>query len=91
MTERTEIKTLVASVRTLLWAQWDPLNLAGIAPDDEYDAYALPLAGMVWHGRSASEIADYLDRACVEYLGVLADRSSHEGLAAALLALREAR
>jgi hypothetical protein len=84
---RVAMKALLAEVRALLWARWDPLHLAGIAPVDEYDSYALVLVGMIWRGQSAGAIADYLDRACVEAMAVRPDRATHESLGRALLAL----
>jgi hypothetical protein len=39
----------------------DPLDLAGIAPPDEYDAYLLPVARLLRDGATESEIARQLN------------------------------
>lgn len=31
-------------MRGLLWEKWDPLGLRDMAPEDEYDSYAMVLA-----------------------------------------------
>ena len=47
-------------MRSLLWELWDPLALAGVAPDDEYDSYAAVLASKLRRRNSVDDIAAYL-------------------------------
>ena len=37
---------------------WDPIGCG--EPDNEYESYALPLYGMLMHGKSADEVAERL-------------------------------
>jgi hypothetical protein len=39
---------------------WDPLGLAGVAPDDECDSYASVLASKLRRGNDRSDIVAYL-------------------------------
>jgi hypothetical protein len=88
---------LIKRVQSVLWNEWDPIGLKGLEdaddwPSDEYDSYAPKIAGMIWHERSVVEIADYLDWATNEHMGLTGDlekvRTEHERLAARLLELR---
>jgi hypothetical protein len=40
--------------------EWDPLDLRGLAPDDEYDSYFNVVAGKLRRHESAAESAEYL-------------------------------
>jgi hypothetical protein len=88
---------LIKKVQFVLWNEWDPIGLKDLEdaddwPSDEYDNYAPKIAGMIWHERSVVEIADYLDWATNEHMGLTGDlakvRKEHERLAARLLELR---
>jgi hypothetical protein len=57
-------------IRRLLWEEWDPIGVNGIAPDDEYDSYAHHAFAMLGEGKKAREIADYLTWAVVENMGM---------------------
>lgn len=50
----------LAEMRVLLWEHWDPLSLRGVAPDDEYDAYATVLASKLRRGRDREDLSAYL-------------------------------
>jgi len=43
----------------MLW-QWDPIGVAGLAPDDEYDCMILPLAGLLSADADQSALASFL-------------------------------
>ena len=48
-------------LRQILW-RWDPIGVADDLPatEDEYDDYALGVAGLLRRAATAGEIADYL-------------------------------
>ena len=88
---------LIKNVQLILWNEWDPIGIRQIEdaedwPTDEYNNYAPHIAGMIWHEKSVSEVADYLDWATNENMGLGGDlekvRQTHERLAGRLLALR---
>jgi hypothetical protein len=58
------------SIRRLLWEEWDPIGVHGIAPDDEYDSYAQRVYAMLGEGKQVGEIADYLTWAVREHMGM---------------------
>jgi hypothetical protein len=64
-------------VRYLLMQYWHPLE--GCVPYDEYDSYALTVAGKLLRGSTSSEISDYLEwaehRVLRERIG---KRATHE-------------
>lgn len=53
-------------MRRLLWEHWDPLALAGVAPEDEYDSYAGVLASKLKRRQDRAEIVRYLTVALAE-------------------------
>ena len=57
-------------IRRLLWDEWDPIGVNGIAPDDEYDSYAHRIFAMLGEGKRVDEIADYLRWAASENMGL---------------------
>jgi len=61
---------MLQKIRRLLWEEWDPIGVNGIAPDDEYDSYAYRIFAMLGEGKQASEIADYLTWAAGENMGL---------------------
>jgi hypothetical protein len=67
-------------------------EIKGDGPTDEYANYAPHIAGMIWHEKSVVEIADYLDWATNEHMGLGGDlakgRQTHELLAERLLGLK---
>ena len=50
-----KLKPKVADISLWLHEHWDPIGCG--VPEDEYDSYALPLCGMLFHGASAEEVA----------------------------------
>jgi hypothetical protein len=57
-------------ISRLLWEEWDPIGVNGIAPDDEYDSYALRVFSMLSEGKRETEIAQYLTWAVTENMGL---------------------
>jgi hypothetical protein len=47
-------------LREIGWIEWDPLELAGIAPADEYDEYLLQIVSRLRQGQTVEAAADYL-------------------------------
>ena len=58
------------NIMRLLWEEWDPIGVKGIAPDDEYDSYAQRVYAMLSEGKQVGEIADYLTWAVRENMGM---------------------
>jgi hypothetical protein len=52
-------RTAQAAVRELLW-QWDPIDVAGLAPDDEYDCLIGPIIGLLSRGADQQAVANLL-------------------------------
>jgi hypothetical protein len=50
--------------------RWDPLAVADIAPEDEYDAYAPPIVTIVDEGANPWRIAQHLATLQTEHFGV---------------------
>ena len=80
-------------VHKMLWEDWDPIGVNGWGPDDEYDAYVWPIIGKISQGETVEQIADYLDWATTEHMGLSGEpelvRNSHLVLAAKLVSLRD--
>jgi len=82
---------LGAAVHAILWAEWDPIGVNGIAPDDEYDNYVMPVIERVERGETANEIAAYLDWLASGYMGLSEENHEHSVMIARkLLALKPA-
>jgi hypothetical protein len=97
--DKEQAAKLIEDVRSVLWNEWDPIGVRGITengqswPDDEYDSYPSPIASMIWHDKPPKDVADYLDWAVIENMGLTggdraANRRTHEKLALRLLALK---
>lgn len=70
-------------VRQILLHEWDPIGVAGVGPDDEYDAYADKVYVMLMGERATeTDTAAYLLNIATEHMGLsdsdrLAERSEH--------------
>lgn len=49
--------------------EWDPLDLADVAPDDEHDCVVGPLLGLLVRGGSVAEVGAYLSHRLGEHFG----------------------
>ena len=58
------------SIRQILYNQWDPIGVAGQAPEDEYDHYIAAVYVILAGSRSEDEIIDYLQRSETERMGL---------------------
>jgi hypothetical protein len=95
--DKTRATALIEKVQSILWNAWDPIGVRRITeggpwPDDEYNSYAPSIAGMIWKQDSIDRIADFLDWAVHEHMGMTVDRGAtrarHEELAQQLLKLK---
>ncbi|MGZ8363768.1 MAG: hypothetical protein ACXW3D_07685 [Caulobacteraceae bacterium] len=83
-----------SAVHSILWNEWDPIGVRhfGDWPDDEYDFYIWPLISKITRSETVEQIADYLDWAANENMGMGGDpalvRASHLRIASKLHALR---
>jgi len=75
-------------VKYILLHAWDPINVAGECPDDEYDAYAAPVLAMILDQKTESDIADYLFKVETERMGLRGNAQHCHAIAAKLLAHR---
>jgi hypothetical protein len=79
-------------VHALLWNEWDPIGVRTYGTDDEYDGYVWPLIGKVMQAETVEQIADYLEWAMTEHMGLSADpadlRRAHLLLAQQLVTLK---
>ena len=61
------------SIRRILYHEWDPIGIAGAAPEDEYDAYIAPVHGILAGSRSEQELVEFLFRTARDTIGVACD------------------
>ena len=58
------------SIRQILYHEWDPIGVAGLAPEDEYDHYIAAVYKILTGSRSEDEIVDYFQRSETERMGL---------------------
>jgi hypothetical protein len=58
------------SIRQVLYHDWDPIGVAGDAPEDEYDSYIGEVYEILSGSRSDDELIDYLRRSAAERMGL---------------------
>jgi hypothetical protein len=61
------------SIRQILYHDWDPIGVAGAAPEDEYDAYIAPVYRILAGSRSEQELCEFLFRTAHGNIGVAKD------------------
>jgi hypothetical protein len=59
-----------AAIRHILLHEWDPIGIANIGPDDEYDSYIGPVYRILAGSRSEQDLADLLFRTARDTIGV---------------------
>jgi hypothetical protein len=57
-------------LRRIGWEEWDPIGLKGAAPDDEYDAYLLSIAGEIQGGKGDDMLVAQLMQIESEHMGM---------------------
>jgi|GEM_PF-378599 len=60
-------------IDTILWEDWDPIGVNGMAPRDEYQNYVPQILNLVMQGYSSEEIADRLHEIETSYIGLKGD------------------
>ena len=76
------------SIRRILYHEWDPIGVAGLAPSDEYDSYIAPVYRVLVGSRSEDELIDLLHRTEIERIGMACEsREQLRPVARRLLAL----
>jgi hypothetical protein len=65
------------SIRQVLYHEWDPIGVAGSAPEDEYDAYIAPVYRILVGSRSEQELVEFLFRTARDTIGVASDTAEH--------------
>jgi hypothetical protein len=65
------------SIRQILYHEWDPIGVAGAAPEDEYDAYIAPVYRILAGSRSEQELCEFLFRTARDTMGVASDTVEH--------------
>ena len=54
------MSAIQSSIRQILYLEWDPIGVAGLAPEDEYDLYVPAIQVILAGSRSEEELVDYL-------------------------------
>jgi hypothetical protein len=65
------------SIRQILYHDWDPIGVAGAAPEDEYDSYIAPVYRILAGSRSEQEICEFLFRTARNTIGVANNTVEH--------------
>ena len=83
-------------LRDIAWRHWDPIGLNGAdggwqrnEAADEYDRYALRVAGGLQNGQSDEALIDYLVRIETQHMGLTMTPAATERAAATVTAIRE--
>jgi hypothetical protein len=67
-------------LRRLLLDEWDPVGVAGCAPDDEYDSYVGPVVSLA-RENDLKGLTEYLDWARTQNMGLDPDPEADERVA----------
>jgi hypothetical protein len=79
--ERQKSAEIQDAIRKILYHEWDPIGVAGAAPEDEYDSYIAPVYRILVGSRSEQELVEYLHRTARDTIGVAGDTEKHLELA----------
>jgi hypothetical protein len=58
------------AIRRIFLHDWDPNDVAGIGPDDEYDSYIAPIYQILAGSRSEQELIGFLSRSERDFIGI---------------------
>ena len=64
-----EIK-LYKSIDKILYKEWDPIGISGIAPEDEYQSYLPLVFKLAMEHTNPQSIADYLTKVRTKTMGL---------------------
>lgn len=76
-----------AAVREILLKDWDPIEVADIAPADEYDSYIGGIVRLIAERASAEEIARHLRNVAETQMGITGNEGRTRAAAEKLAAL----
>ncbi len=80
-------REIQAAIREVLYQEWDPLELRGVAPRDEYDSYIGGVYRILASSRSDEALVQFLGRTTAD-LGLAERGADHmRSVARRLLAL----
>ena len=65
------------SIRQILYHEWDPIGVAGSAPEDEYDSYIAPVHRILAGSRSEQELVEFLFRTARDTMGLGSGADEH--------------
>jgi hypothetical protein len=80
-----DIRELERNLKYLVW-QWDPIGVADIAPDDEYDCLVSPLLSKLVNGADRSKISGFLWYELEDHFGLDPRRYDVDAMADRLVA-----
>ena len=79
-------------IKRLLLKEWDPIGVAEVPQAaDEYDMYAMAIFTALHSGSTADDIADYLERVAIEWMGLNGNPAKSRRVAEKIVAVRSAR
>lgn len=81
-------KKIQESIRRILFDDWDPLGLNGIAPGDEYDSFIGSIYHLLAQDASEREIIDRLYQHETKDMGLTGNRERLEPIAQKLKSLK---
>ena len=64
-----------ATIRQVLYREWDPIGVSGSAPEDEYDSYIGPIYRILSGSRSEQELVEHLFRTERDTIGMSCESS----------------
>jgi hypothetical protein len=67
--QSVDLAAVQANLRYLVW-QWDPIGVADIAPEDEYDCLIGPLQSKLSQAAGQAAISEYLWYELEDHFGV---------------------
>ena len=65
------------SIRRILYHEWDPIGIAGTAPENEYDSYINPVYQILTGTRSEQELCELLFQIARDTIGVASNTPEH--------------
>jgi hypothetical protein len=84
----TNSKNITDQVRSILWHDWDPINVRALnGPADEYDAYIPAVVRMLDGSASIEAISRHLERIEAEEMNLTPDTTKTRRVAMKLIAL----
>ncbi len=64
----------VSHIAAILYEEWDPIGVKGLAPKDEYQSYAERIVEMLDHGGDRGDVLEFLDRSRNQDMLLKSDR-----------------